>query len=63
MEKIAGELESYDAGLIRVTGLSLRQIACAAAGITEQDLMERAGRWQLCLLQQERALFPASLTL
>lgn len=42
VRKIAGSLESYDAGLIRVTGLSLRQIACAAAAIPEQVLIGQA---------------------
>jgi pyrrolysine biosynthesis protein PylD len=59
VRKIAGELESYDAGLIRVTGLSLRQIACAAAGITEQDLMERAGRVAVVPVTAGKGLIPS----
>lgn len=42
IKRIGSELESYDAGLMRVTGLSLRQIACAAAAIPEQVLIGQA---------------------
>ncbi len=39
VEGIERELCGYDAGLARKTGLNLRQIAAAAAGITEQELI------------------------
>ena len=35
-------MEFYDSELIENTGLSLRQIACAAAGIAEKDAIEKA---------------------
>jgi hypothetical protein len=36
------ELDLYDSELIEKTGLSLRQVACVAAGISEKDVIERA---------------------
>ncbi|MGB4505232.1 MAG: 3-methylornithyl-N6-L-lysine dehydrogenase PylD [Syntrophaceticus sp.] len=42
IEGIQRELELYDAELIEKTGLSLRQVACAAAGIPEKAVIERA---------------------
>ncbi len=38
VEDIERELGGYDAGLVRKTGWTLRQIAAAAAGVTEQEL-------------------------
>ncbi|MGW8265002.1 MAG: 3-methylornithyl-N6-L-lysine dehydrogenase PylD [Longimicrobiales bacterium] len=40
---IAAGLDGYDADLKRKTGLSLRQIACKAAGIREEDLKKVMG--------------------
>lgn len=40
VEGIDQELSSYDAGLVHKTGLTLRQIAASAAGITEQELID-----------------------
>lgn len=40
---IAANLAGYDADLRRRTGLSLRQIACRAAGIQEEDLKKVMG--------------------
>jgi len=42
VEGIPEGLEFYDSELIEKTGLSLRQIACAAAGIAEKDAIEKA---------------------
>jgi pyrrolysine biosynthesis protein PylD len=42
VEGIHSDLELYDAELIEKTGLSLRQVACAAANISEQIFIERA---------------------
>jgi pyrrolysine biosynthesis protein PylD len=39
VEEIDRELGDYDAGLVRKTGRTLRQIAAAAAGITEPELI------------------------
>jgi len=40
IERIPGNLAEYDADLRRKTGLSLRQIACRAAGVGEDDLKQ-----------------------
>ncbi len=42
VEEIERELAGYDAGLARKTGRTLRQIAAAAAGITEPELIAAA---------------------
>jgi pyrrolysine biosynthesis protein PylD len=42
VEGIHSELDLYDAELIEKTGLSLRQVACAAAGISEKDVIQRS---------------------
>jgi len=44
LHPIPGNLARYDADLKRKTGLSLRQIACKAAGIPEEDLCAVTGR-------------------
>lgn len=43
IDPIAGRLPGYDADLKRRTGLSLRQIACNAAGVREEDLEKVMG--------------------
>lgn len=42
VEEIHRELDLYDSELIEKTGLSLRQVACMAAGIPEKTVIERA---------------------
>ena len=42
VEGIRDDLEFYDSELKEKTGLSLRQVACAAAGIPEKDAIEKA---------------------
>jgi pyrrolysine biosynthesis protein PylD len=42
VEGINRELDLYDSGLVKKTGLSLKQVACVAAGISEQVAIERA---------------------
>lgn len=42
VESIADDLTRYDQVLVERTGLTLRQIACSAAGITEEQLAEAA---------------------
>lgn len=42
VERIHRELRLYDSELIEKTGLSLRQVACVAAGIPEKAVIERA---------------------
>lgn len=42
VEGIHRELELYDSELIEKTDLSLRQVACVAAGISEKDVIQRA---------------------
>jgi pyrrolysine biosynthesis protein PylD len=45
VEEIERELDGYDAGLVRRTGRTLRQIAAASAGITEQELIAEASSY------------------
>lgn len=42
VEGIREELELYDSELKEKTGMSLRQVACAAAGIPEKDILQKA---------------------
>lgn len=42
VESIAEELVHYDSELVERTGLTLRQIACSAAGISEEQFSEAA---------------------
>ena len=42
VEEIRKELEIYDSELNEKAGLSLRQVACAAAGVTEKDIIQKA---------------------
>ena len=44
MEPIPGNLARYDAELRRKTGLSLRQLACRANGIQEEEIQAVAGK-------------------
>jgi len=45
VEEIERELGGYDAGLARKTGRTLRQIAAASAGITEQELIAKVSSY------------------
>ena len=48
IQHIAGELETYDRALKLAIGLSLRGLACRAAGCSEPEAMERIARHRIC---------------
>lgn len=50
VERIAEEIADYDEELLGKTGLTLRQIACRAAGISEAGLEQAAGRLPVAVI-------------
>lgn len=50
LKGIDREIALYDGELLRKTGLSLRQIASVAAGVSEQAIIERASRSKVAII-------------
>ena len=50
IEKIPGNLEDYDARLERMTGASLRQIACYASSVDEDLIMDVSDRVRIAVV-------------
>jgi pyrrolysine biosynthesis protein PylD len=56
VQGIAGALHDYDARLKRMTGASLRQIACRAAGVDEALITDAASRIRIAAVPISRGL-------